>query len=333
MHPDSFIGHDRVAVSRGSKVRSRSMMTDWWQKTFPQGRQTVKILDANQIPVAISYGEKGSGTTLILVHGIGSWSYRWRYNIDVLARHFRVICFDAKGRGFSDKPNQPEKVGYQVIELIRLIQAVTDEPVIIIAESLGGLITLAAVQESPHLFQSLVVINVPIFPQRLPSWGMQALAQFPLEWLRIVEDLRIPKLATPLLQRLVATMRREVVVDASQITQEDVYWITYPYAEFPGSISSFVQDLQLGAKEIEKLLKQQPNLITNIQNRLNQIQIPTLILWGEKDRWFPVNDGIKLQQAIVNAEFKVIPNCGHDAAATSPQEINQAILEFFEIAS
>jgi pimeloyl-ACP methyl ester carboxylesterase len=86
-------------------VRAEIMRQDWWQATFPKGRQQVKIEDASGHQVAIAYGEKGQGRPIILVHGTASWSYSWREVIDPLAEYGRVICFDAKGYGFSEKIN------------------------------------------------------------------------------------------------------------------------------------------------------------------------------------------------------------------------------------
>jgi pimeloyl-ACP methyl ester carboxylesterase len=76
-------------------------MKNWWQFHFPQGQQNIIITDAYGYPVKIAYGEKGTGKPLILLHGLGSWSYNWRYSIEPLSKYFRVICFDAKGYGFS----------------------------------------------------------------------------------------------------------------------------------------------------------------------------------------------------------------------------------------
>ena len=68
---------------------------DWWTSTFPKGRQTLTIDDAEGQPVAIAYGEVGQGQPLVLVHGIGVWSYAWQGNVSALAQHYRVICFDS----------------------------------------------------------------------------------------------------------------------------------------------------------------------------------------------------------------------------------------------
>ncbi len=303
-------------------------MQDWWQATFPKGRQTLRITDASGHPVKIAYGEKGTGKPLFLVHGIGSWCYSWRHCIEPLSQHFRVICFDAKGYGFSEKLDYPEQPSHQVIELERIIRALCDEPAVVVAESLGALVSLALVQAQPELFARLVLINVPIFPERLPNRGMRSLSYLPLELIQLVDHLRLPYLFAPLVRAIVRVERREVLVDWSGVTAEEVYWITYPYVELPGAVAKLTEELQLAAREIERLQENQPNLISKIQEKLSTITCPTLILWSDQDRWFPATDGEKLRALIPGSRLQILPNCGHDASAGCPEAINSAILEF-----
>lgn len=304
-------------------------MKDWWQATFPKGRQTITITDACGQPVTISYGEKGTGKPLFLVHGVASWSYNWRNAIEPLAQHFRVICFDAKGHGYSDKPLHSEILGHQAVELERIVRALCDEPAIVVAQSLGALVTLATAEAHPELFAGLVVINVPIFLKRLPFWGMQLLADLPLDWVRIVDNLRLTQVFAPLVRLLMGVGRLEVVVDPAQITLEEVYWITYPYIEFPNTLTKTAEDLQHAASEIQRLVQNQPNLIREVQDNLSAIAAPTLILWGAQDRWFPATDGETLHAHLPNSKFQIIPNCGHDAAGTCADAISAAIVDFF----
>ncbi|MDB9314340.1 alpha/beta hydrolase [Spirulina sp. CS-785/01] len=304
------------------------MMQDWWQATFPQGRQTLTIEDANGIPIRLAYGEKGNGQPLILVHGIASWSYGWRGCIDELAQRFRVICLDAKGHGFSDKPLYPDRVGHQIIELQRSIEQLCDEPAIIVAQSLGALVTLGLAQEFPQLCDRLVLINVPIFADRLPSWWMHGLAILPLTWVKVVDRSRIIKPLSPIVRALTGFFRREVVTDPNTITPEEVYWITYPYIEMPNAIVKYAEDLQISLREIQAIAQPQPNLIRQIRDNLPTLTHPTLILWGEQDNWFPPQHGEKLHHHLPNAQFKTLPNCGHDASGSCPQPVTQAILHF-----
>jgi haloalkane dehalogenase len=306
-------------------------MKDWWQETFPQGRQSLIITDAQGYPVQIAYGEIGTGKPLILLHGMGSWSYNWRYSIEPLSKYFRVICFDAKGFGFSEKPcYRREHDGHQVIELERIIECLCDEPAVVVAESLGGLVALALAQERPDLIARLVVVNVPIFAERLPHWAMYVLAQTPLEILQAIDSLRLPYLVAPLVREIMAIERRRVLFDPSILSEEDVYWITYPFVELPGTVVKVAEDLQLAAREIENLQVNKPNMLTRIQNNLSTIECPTLILWGDKDSWFPASHGEKLHKCIANSKFQILTDCYHDASTGSANVINAAIVEFLQ---
>jgi haloalkane dehalogenase len=306
-------------------------MKDWWQNTFPQGRQSLVITDAQGYPVQIAYGEIGTGKPLILLHGMGSWSYNWRYSVEPLSKYFRVICFDAKGFGFSEKPSyRREHDGHQVIELERIIEGLCDEPAVVVAESLGGLVGLALAQERPDLISRLIVVNVPIFAERLPHWAMYVLAQTPLEILQAIDSLRLPYLFAPLVREIMAIERRRVLFDPSILSQEDVYWITYPFVELPGTLVKVAEDLQLAAREIENWQVNKPNMLTRIQSKLSNIECPTLILWGDKDSWFPASHGEKLHKCIANSKFQILPDCYHDASTGSAKVINEAIVEFLQ---
>jgi pimeloyl-ACP methyl ester carboxylesterase len=306
-------------------------MKDWWQATFPKGRQNLVITDTHGYPVQIAYGEKGKGKPLILLHGMGSWSYNWRYMIAPLSKYFRVICFDAKGFGFSEKPlSRREQNGHQVIEFQRIIQALCDEPAVIVAESLGGLIALALAQEHPQLIGRLIVVNVPIFTEGLPHWAMWLLAQTPLEIMQTIDSLRLAYLFAPLFREIMAMERRAVLFDPSILTQEDIYWITYPFIELPGTIAKVAEELQIAAREIENSQANKPNMLTKIQNNLPKIQCPTLVLWGEQDSWFPASHGAKLHQHISNSKFQILSNCRHDASTGASEVLNTAILEFLQ---
>lgn len=304
-------------------------MQDWWQKTFPKGRQYLTVTDASGYPVQVAYGEKGVGKPLILLHGIGSWSYNWRNSIEPLSQYFRVICFDAKGFGFSEKPTfRGEIEGHQVIEFERIIRELCDEPAILVAESLGALIALALAQEHPQIIGRLVVVNVPIFTEALPHWGMKLFSHMPLEIVQVIDRLRLTYLFAPLIREVMAVQRREVLFDPSILTPENIYWITYPFIEFPGTLTKTAEELKIADREIENCKVNKTGLLNQIQSKLSSINCPTLILWGEQDTWFPLEHGYKLDRCLPNSQLKVLQNCHHDASSGASELVNETIIEF-----
>ncbi|MGM3306193.1 alpha/beta fold hydrolase [Anabaena sp. WFMT] len=306
-------------------------MQNWWQVNFPKGQQSLIIPDGDGYTAQIAYGEKGTGKPLILLHGLGSWSYNWRHSIKPLSKDFRVICFDAKGYGFSEKNlSRREETGHQVIELEQIIQALCDEPPIIVAESLGALVALALAAKNPRLIGRLVVINAPIFVEQLPHWAMGLLAQTPLELIHTIDFLRLAYWFAPIVREVMGIERRKVLFDPSILTEEDIYWITYPFIEIPGTLVKVAEELQIAVQEIENFQAKKPNMLSQIQSNLSNIECPTLILWGDQDSWFPLSHGEKLHQHIPNSRFQVLHNCYHDASTGASQVVNSEIIKFLQ---
>jgi pimeloyl-ACP methyl ester carboxylesterase len=157
---------------------------------------------------------------------------------------------------------------------------------------------------------------------------MRWIAYLPLSLIRAVDRLRLVRLFAPQLWWIFRRVRSEITAQGVGTSSEETYWLTYPYIEFPNAITKFAEDLKLGFQEINRLQQGQPNYISNIQNGLSAISCPTLILWGEQDRWFPIADGEALHKRIPNSVFKTIPDCGHNAAGGRPDVVNPSILAF-----
>ena len=304
-------------------------MEKWWQRTFPEGQKMLPVRSPDGAIHHLAYGEIGAGKPIIFLHGIGSWSYSWRRLIPILAKNYRVIAFDFTGHGFSDKPEQWEITQLQQ-ELAQVIEALCDQPATIIAQSLGGLVSLAAAIDYPQHFAGLVLINAAIFPQELPSAGMRWLAGVPLGLVKGIDHSRLVKPLAPVVREVVRYARRDVVTTPEMVTYEDVYALTYPFIENMGAIAHFTQTLQQAAREIQYLEQQQPNLISYVHDNLPNIQCPALILWGDSDRWFPLHHGEKLQQSLPNSRLEILENCGHDATACASEQIQAKVLQFLQ---
>lgn len=137
-------------------------------------------LDANG--VRVHYTVEGTGEPLILIHGLAAQAdWNWRRNgvVDLLDDHFRVIAFDLRGHGLSDKPHDPEAYGAELkYDVLRLMDHLNIDRAHIVGYSLGGFIALHLLAEQPDRVLSAAVCaagwrdpseNTPLLNQHKPS--------------------------------------------------------------------------------------------------------------------------------------------------------------------
>jgi pimeloyl-ACP methyl ester carboxylesterase len=65
-------------------------------------------------------------------------------------------------------------------------------------------------------------------------------------------------------------------------------------------------------------------------NRVPEIKIPTLIVWGDTDRWVPIESGYKLKRNINDSIFVEISKCGHMPQEELPDETAKLLMDFFQ---
>jgi sigma-B regulation protein RsbQ len=104
-----------------------------------------------------------SGRTVVLAHGFGCDQAMWRFVAPRLASEHRVVVFDHAGCGASDPASyDPERHatldGYAQ-DLIEIVEAVADGPVVLVGHSVSAIIAVLAAAERPDLFDRLVLVG------------------------------------------------------------------------------------------------------------------------------------------------------------------------------
>ncbi len=108
--------------------------------------------------------ELGSGPPLLLIHGLMTSSYSFRYVFEPLAEHFSVVCPDLPGAGNSDKPNVSYEPGALATWIGELCDTLSLRRVACIGNSLGGYLALRAALARPETFCCLVNVHSPGVP-------------------------------------------------------------------------------------------------------------------------------------------------------------------------
>lgn len=111
-----------------------------------------------------AYRSAGSGEPLLLVHGLMTSSYSFRYLLEPLAAHYRVIVPDLPGAGRSDHPvgdYSARGLGSAVGDFMRALGL---EGAYVVGNSLGGMLAMRLALDEPALIGRLCVIHSPAVP-------------------------------------------------------------------------------------------------------------------------------------------------------------------------
>jgi 3-oxoadipate enol-lactonase len=121
------------------------------------------------------YELTGAGPPLVLIGGLGLDLSECGQLIDALAPHYRVLAFDNRGAGRTDKPDEPYAVGQMAEDTAGLMQALGVESAHVVGMSLGGRIALDLALEQPQRVRSLILVSTSARVERRWAIGLLGL--------------------------------------------------------------------------------------------------------------------------------------------------------------
>ncbi len=260
----------------------------------------------------MAYLDVGQGQPVILIHGFGGSMWHWEYQYLPLAQSHRVIIPDLIGSGFSDKPEtvySPEQLVQFFLEFMDTLEI---KHATLIGNSMGAGLSMAMALDHPERVDRLVLIS-GFPPQVEPSVASPQYRQFlhyrPPLWLaKIGNQIAGQGTTERLLKEIVY---RPELISASVIERS-------------------VQNRQRGGllTPLYSLLDHIDSWEERYGQRLSNISHPTLLLWGDYDRVFPLEIGKQVRNLLPQAEWHVIPDAGHLPQWEQPHVVNPLILPF-----
>ncbi len=264
-------------------------------------------LDAKTLVVdgtRIRYIEVGAGPAVVLIHGFAASMYGWRHTIGPLAAAgYRVVAFDDRGFGFSDKPD----TGYTNADYVRLVVGLLDSlhipDAVLVGHSMGGEIAAEVTLAHPERVRALAMLDAA---------GLEVQRGF---LLRAARWRMVGSIASGLRGRgVTARVLRSIYSDPTKVTERDVDQYYAPVAEpdYGRALKGVLREYRFDA----------------LRGRLSAIQVPTLLLWGTDDRLIPPDVGRRMAAELPRAAFVLVPRAGHAAPEEQPDAVNRLLLTF-----
>jgi pimeloyl-ACP methyl ester carboxylesterase len=258
----------------------------------------VKVGDIN-----IYYEEYGIGEPLVIISGASSSTQGSSRLIPIYSNEFRLIIFDKRGEGQSDKPDMPYSTEMMADDVAGLLDAINIDSAHINGTSLGGMIAQQIAIRHPGKVRSLILVSTYCGgPHSIP---------FSTEAKKVADKARAGELT------------------AEESVRETIrLFIT---KEFIDKNPGFVQRMmaQMSAQPNNNWGQQQgeASLAHNAYELLPDIKAPTLVIHGDADMMLPVENARILASRIPGAELVIFKNAGH-FLIESGEEKNLIMLDF-----
>jgi len=252
--------------------------------------------------------------SIVLLHGYGGSSFSWRYWAPFLAKRAHVVLVDMKGFGSAPKPDDGQYGPRHQAELIyRLILQADLQRVTLIGHSLGGGVALGAalrlLDSEPGRLKRLILVASAAYKQRMPLFV--ALAKY-----RRLASTALRILGT---QFVIRHVLKSIVFDPSEVSDNQVLGYAKPLSSPEAHRALIDTALAIVPPDLEKLTA-----------RFEELDVPTLVLWGRQDRVVPLWVGERLADKLPDAKLQVLENCGHMPAEELPKESWEALQAFLD---
>lgn len=264
---------------------------------------------------SINYEIRGCGPIPILfLHGFAASLATWGDLWPLLPSHrYTFYLLDLKGFGFSSKPRDGAYGVWDHAAIVKeFIAAHRLSQMILVGHSYGGAVALVTllreINDKASCVSKLVLLASSAYPQALPR--SLRLLQLPLLG-QLVAWLPVPL--------MVKYTLNYVFYDRSLIEPKHIERYSSTFARRG---MSYV--LRQSARQLV------PADHASIIGAYRNIPVPTLIIWGEKDRIVPLGGGTRLHREIRGSRLEIIPDCGHNPHEECPSDTARFINEFLE---
>ena len=267
-----------------------------------------KVLTCTVDGCRIAYRSSGSGQTVLLVHGITTYSFLWRNIVPLLSDSYRVISVDLLGCGDSDKPlDVPYSLPRHAAILHRFIRNLELQPVHYVGHDIGGGIGQIFAVQYPWMLRDLTLINSvghdfwpvqPIVAMRTPIIRQLAMATLDIGAFRLVV--------------------RRGLFHTERVTEElmKYFWQPMKTREGRRAFLHFADCLN-------------NRHLVEIEDDLRRLKIPVHIIRGEADLYLSGAIAQKLHRDIPGSRLTLVKTGGHFIQEDEPELIAGEMLHFF----
>lgn len=277
----------------------------------------MSFADINGIKLCYEIYGRENNIPIILIHGFGAKKEIWNSQVGALSKKFKVITFDIRGSGKSDRPNKPYTMGMFADDIKGLMDYLHVKKVHLIGRSLGGMIAQHFALNYPECVDKLVLITTN--PGMPDEQGVKMLKESYVEGLKRLKEDPVKEFWQKARVLYYKEFRKQMESN--------------PKKKFHGiwSVEDLIRESTIGPPTPQDIENRAHSIAKhNTLERLSEIKNKTLLLAASHDRLTPKSSMIEMHKRIPNSTLKIIEKTGHFMTLSRAPEINKIIIDFLQ---
>jgi pimeloyl-ACP methyl ester carboxylesterase len=264
----------------------------------------------------VAYRTAGSGPVVALIHGMAGSSAAWRYVMPLLASRFTVVAPDLPGHGGSSVPGGDHSLSAHANVVRDLLTTLGHRRATVVGQSYGGGVAMQLAYQFPERCERLALVC---------SGGLGPEVSGLLRALSLPGSESVLSVAcAPALQDVVRTVTGwlgGLGVRATPAVEE--MWSAWTSLGDFAARRAFLATLRA-------VIDQRGQRVSAVDRLYLAHGMPTLIVWGERDRLIPPSHALATHAAIPGSRLALFPDAGHFPHCESPQRFADALAEFID---
>lgn len=296
-------------------------MTDAERATKGESR----VVDLDGPVHYVDFGGPEAGPTIVLVHGLGGSHLNWDLLAPLLTPHARVVALDLPGFGLSEPEHRLATVHNNVKVLDRFIREIAGAPVVLVGNSMGGMIAILQTARQPETVTQLVLVD-PAVPG--PRRALDPLVV-----------LNFAVFAVPGVGERFLALRRRRTTPLTTVRQTlalcgvDPDSVPGPLIDRSVALVEQRQDIAgmdrafLTAARSLLLLLVDPR---RLRRAMDEIPVPVLLVHGDRDRLVPVAAARDIARRHPYWRYVELAGVGHMPQLQVPDRLAAEVLAWLD---
>jgi pimeloyl-ACP methyl ester carboxylesterase len=262
----------------------------------------------------VFYREEGEGSAIVLIHGIAGCSATWDAVVPRLANRHTVVAPDLLGHGESAKPRGDYSLGAYASGVRDLLAVLGHDRVTVVGHSLGGGIAMQFAYQFPEWCERLVLVGSGGLGKEV-SPLLRALSAPGAEYLlALLLNGRLHGWA-----RSVGSTVGRVGIRGDQLMTE--LWNSYSRLTDARAQRAFFHTIRSVIDPAGQRVSARDRLYL-------AADMPTLIVWGDKDSVIPVEHATIAHELIPGSRLEIFEGCGHFVPIEAPERFVEVLEDF-----